>query len=65
MRTIPGVRSFGSHIGQAFLAEEVVGQNFGENWVSIDRNADYDKTLDASRRPWTPIPASTTACRPT
>jgi CzcA family heavy metal efflux pump len=45
LRSIPGVRSFGSHIGQAFLAEEVVGSNFGENWVSVDRNADYDKTL--------------------
>ncbi|HEY6776758.1 MAG TPA: efflux RND transporter permease subunit [Thermoleophilaceae bacterium] len=47
LRTIPGVRNFGSHIGQAFLAEEVVGSNFGENWVSIDREADYDKTLGA------------------
>ena len=47
LRTIPGVRNFGSHIGQAFLAEEVVGSNFGENWVSIDRDADYDKTLGA------------------
>jgi Cu/Ag efflux pump CusA len=47
LRTIPGVRSFGSHIGQAFLAEEIVGSNFGENWVSVDRNADYDKTLGA------------------
>ena len=47
LRTIPGVRNFGSHIGQAFLAEEVVGSNFGENWVSIDRHADYDKTVNA------------------
>jgi CzcA family heavy metal efflux pump len=47
LRTIPGVRSFGSHIGQAFLAEEIVGANFGENWVSVDRKADYDKTLGA------------------
>ena len=47
LRTIPGVRNFGSHIGQAFLAEEIVGSNFGENWVSVDRNADYDKTLAA------------------
>jgi CzcA family heavy metal efflux pump len=47
LRQIPGVRNFGSHIGQAFLAEEVVGSNFGENWVSVDRNADYDKTLNA------------------
>jgi CzcA family heavy metal efflux pump len=45
LRQIPGVRNFGSHIGQAFLAEEVVGVNFGENWISIDRNVDYDKTL--------------------
>jgi CzcA family heavy metal efflux pump len=47
MRSIPGVSNFGSHIGQAFLAEEVVGSNFGENWVSVDRNADYDKTVRA------------------
>ncbi|PWU24926.1 MAG: acriflavin resistance protein [Candidatus Rokuibacteriota bacterium] len=46
---IPGVRSFGAHEGQAFLAEEVVGQNFGEGWFSIDRNANYDKTVDALR----------------
>jgi CzcA family heavy metal efflux pump len=47
MRNIEGVRSFGSHIGQAFLAEEIAGSNFGENWVSVDRKADYDKTLHA------------------
>jgi CzcA family heavy metal efflux pump len=46
MKAIPGVSSFGSHIGQAFLAEEIVGANFGENWISVDRNADYDKTLE-------------------
>jgi len=46
---IPGVRSFGSHNGQAFLAEEVVGQNFGEGWFSIDRNADYEKTVNSLR----------------
>jgi CzcA family heavy metal efflux pump len=45
MKAIPGVRHFGSHIGQAFLAEEIAGSNFGENWISIDRKADYDKTL--------------------
>jgi CzcA family heavy metal efflux pump len=47
LRAIPGVRSFGSHIGQAFLGEEVVGVNFGENWLSIDPKADYDETLTA------------------
>ncbi|HEU5433457.1 MAG TPA: efflux RND transporter permease subunit, partial [Thermomicrobiales bacterium] len=47
LRTIPGVRNFGSHIGQAFLGEEVVGINFGENWISVDPAADYDQTRGA------------------
>jgi CzcA family heavy metal efflux pump len=45
LRAIPGVQSFGSHIGQALLAEEIVGVNFGENWITIDPSADYDETL--------------------
>ena len=44
LRAIPGVRNFGAHIGQAFAADEVVGVNFGENWISISRDADYDNT---------------------
>jgi CzcA family heavy metal efflux pump len=47
LRAVPGVQSFGSHIGQALLAEEIVGANFGENWITIDPNADYDQTLEA------------------
>jgi CzcA family heavy metal efflux pump len=47
MRAIPGVRTFGNHIGQAFLGEEIAGVNFGENWVSIDPKADYTKTIEA------------------
>jgi CzcA family heavy metal efflux pump len=43
--TIPGVRNAGSHIGQALLMDEVVGIDFGENWVSVDPAADYDETL--------------------
>jgi CzcA family heavy metal efflux pump len=45
LRAIPGVSTFGSHIGQAFLGEEVVGVNFGENWVALDKGADHDKTV--------------------
>ena len=45
--TIPGVNNCGSHIGQAFAADEVVGVNFGENWISVDPSVDYDKTLAA------------------
>ncbi|WP_114972313.1 efflux RND transporter permease subunit [Rhodoferax ferrireducens] len=47
LRAIPGVRNFGAHIGQAFAADEVVGVNFGENWISISPDVDYDKTIAA------------------
>ena len=47
LRAIPGVRNFGSHIGQALLADEVNGVNFAENWISIDPKVDYDKTVAA------------------
>jgi CzcA family heavy metal efflux pump len=50
LREIPGVRNCGSHIGQALLADEVYGVYFGENWISVDKNADYDKTLAAVHR---------------
>lgn len=47
LRQIPGVRNFGAHIGQALLADEPVGIDFGENWISVDPEADYDTTLAA------------------
>ncbi|MEA2389971.1 MAG: hypothetical protein QOK31_80, partial [Solirubrobacteraceae bacterium] len=46
---VPGVRNFGSHIGQAFLGEEIAGPNFAENWIHVDAKADYSKTLAAVR----------------
>jgi len=45
LRSIPGVRNFGSHIGRAEVADEVVGPNFTELWISIDPNVDYDTTV--------------------
>ncbi len=45
LRTIPGVRNCGSHIGQALLMDEVYGIYFGENWISVDPAVDYDATL--------------------
>ncbi|TDO44375.1 CzcA family heavy metal efflux pump [Kribbella sp. VKM Ac-2527] len=50
LRSIPGVRNFGAHIGQGTLADEPVGMNFAENWISIDPDADYDKTVAAVQR---------------
>jgi CzcA family heavy metal efflux pump len=50
LRAIPGVRNFGSHIGQGLMADEPVGVNFAENWISIDPSVDYDKTLAAIQK---------------
>jgi CzcA family heavy metal efflux pump len=47
LRAVPGVRNFGAHIGQALAADEVVGVNFGENWISVDPEAEYDTTLQS------------------
>jgi len=47
LRSIPGVRNFGAHIGRALVADEVVGIDFTENWISVDPKVDYDKTLNA------------------
>ncbi len=45
LRGVPGVRNFGSHIGRAEVADEVVGPNFTELWISIDEKADYAATV--------------------
>ena len=50
LRKIEGVRNCGSHIGQALLADEVYGVNFGENWISVDELVDYDETLASVQR---------------
>lgn len=43
LRAVPGVSSFGAHLGRAESADEVVGQNFGELWVHVDPNEDHDQ----------------------
>lgn len=45
LHAVPGVRNFGSHIGRAEVADEVVGPNFTELWISIEPNAEYDTTV--------------------
>jgi len=45
LRAIPGVRNFGAHIGRAEQADEVVGPNFTELWISLDESADYDASV--------------------
>ena len=45
LRAIPGVRNFGSHIGRAEVADEVVGPNFTELWISVEPDVDLPKTV--------------------
>ncbi len=49
LRAVPGVAGFGAHIGRAVAGEEVIGMNFSENWISLDPNASYDRTLQKVR----------------
>ena len=46
LRAIPGVRNFGAHIGRAEVADEVVGPNFTELWISLDPAAKYEASVD-------------------
>ena len=45
LRGLPGVKNFGSHIGRAEVADEVVGPNFTELWISVDPKSDTGKTM--------------------
>jgi Cu/Ag efflux pump CusA len=49
LRSVPGVRSVGVHVGRASLSDLVVGSNAAEMWVSIDPDADYTATTNAVR----------------
>ena len=46
LRAIPGVRNFGAHIGRAEVADEVVGPNFTELWISLDPSVAYQETVE-------------------
>ena len=63
LRAIPGVRNFGAHIGRAEVADEVVGINFTELWISLDPSVDYarDRREGAVGRRWLSRPAARSA----
>src|SRR5207249_10306012 len=44
LRAVPGVRNFGSHIGRAEVADEVVGPNFTELWISVRDDVPLEET---------------------
>lgn len=45
LRSVEGVRNVGAHVGRAVTADQAVGINSAEIWISIDHAADYDATL--------------------
>jgi CzcA family heavy metal efflux pump len=47
LKSIPGVRNVGGHVGRAILSDQVVGIHSGELWVSLDSEANYEKTVAA------------------
>jgi Cu/Ag efflux pump CusA len=47
LRSIPGVRSVGAHVGRAILSDQVVGVSSSEMWVSLDPKAKYEATVSA------------------
>lgn len=49
LRALPGVRSVGAHVGRAVTGDQVVGINSSQIWVSLDPQADYDRTMAAIR----------------
>ena len=50
LRSIPGVRNVGAHVGRAMLSDEVVNVNSSELWVRVDPAADYDATVAAVQK---------------
>jgi CzcA family heavy metal efflux pump len=49
LRSLPGVRSVGAHVGRAVTGDQVVGINSSQIWISLDPAADYEKTVAAIR----------------
>ena len=49
LRSTPGVRDIGAHVGRAVRADQVVDINSAELWVSVDPDADYDATVASVR----------------
>jgi CzcA family heavy metal efflux pump len=47
LRSVPGVRDVGAHVGRAITSDQIVNVNSGELWLSIDPSADYDRTVAA------------------
>ena len=47
LRSLPGIRNVGAHVGRAVQSDQIVNVNSSEVWVSVDETADYDEAIDA------------------
>jgi Cu/Ag efflux pump CusA len=47
LRSLPGVRSVGSHVGRAVGSDQIVDVNSAEMWVTLDDRADYGRSRAA------------------
>ena len=58
LRGLPGVTQVGGHVGRAVTADQIVGVNSGELWVTIGSGADYgsDARVDQERHRRLPGP---------
>ncbi|MFL6140550.1 MAG: efflux RND transporter permease subunit [Labedaea sp.] len=45
LRSIPGVRAVGAHLGRAVAGDQIVNVNSGELWVDLTDSADYDSAV--------------------
>lgn len=50
LRTIPGIDNAAAHIGRAVLSDKITNVHSAEIWLSMDEEADYDKTLASVRQ---------------
>ena len=50
LRAVDGVRNFGAHMGRAEVADEVVGIDFTELWISLDQSVPYEETVENIRQ---------------
>jgi CzcA family heavy metal efflux pump len=49
LKSLPGVREVGAHVGRAIASDSSASANTTELWVSIDPSAEYDQTASLIR----------------
>lgn len=47
LRSVPGVKTVGGHVGRAVSGDQIVNVNGGELWVTLDPKASYESTVAA------------------